>query len=115
MIDFVICFASILLLQIITPWWWWILIVPFVLGIIRAKSGWYGFLIGMSGSGLLWFVSSIYYYFSDSQIIAHRVAEMFALGSPFLLILISGFMAAVAGGFAGSSGHAIRKAIFEKP
>jgi len=115
MIDFAICFASILLLQIITPWWWWILIVPFVIGMIRARSVWYGFLIGMSSSGLLWFVSSIYYYFSDSQIIAHRVAEMFVLGSPILLILITGFMAALAGGFAGSSGQAIRRAISERP
>jgi hypothetical protein len=88
--------------------------VPFVLGMIRAKSGWYVFLIGMSSAGLLWFMSSTYYYVTGSQIIANRIAEMFGLGSPFLLIFITGFTAACAGGFAGSSGHAIRNLIVKR-
>jgi hypothetical protein len=107
-IDFALCFVVMLLLHILTPWWWWIMIVPFIFGVVRAKSGWYAFLLGISSAGLLWLISSTYYYFTGSMIIAHRVTAMVGLGSPLLLIILTSGIAALAGGVACSAGFAIR-------
>jgi hypothetical protein len=90
------------------------MIVPLVFGVVRAKSGWHAFLIGMSSAGFLWLVSSIYYYFTGSTIITHRITTMIGLGSPFFLIILTAGIAAVAGGIACSMGYAIRDAITEK-
>ncbi len=89
------------------------MIVPFVFGLVRARSGWYAFLIGMSSAGLLWLTSSTYYYFTGSQIIDHRVGAMIGLGSPLLLIILTAGVAAFAGGIASGAGFAIRN-IFTK-
>jgi hypothetical protein len=103
-----------LLLHIITPWWWWIMIVPFVFGMVRTKSGWHAFLIGMSSAGLLWLMTSVYYYFTGSMIIAHRITSMIGLASPLLLIILTAGIATLAGGIACSTGFAIRDAISTK-
>ncbi len=106
--------AAMWLLHIITPWWWWVMIVPFVFGTVRAKSGWFAFLIGMGSAGLLWLVSSIYYYFTGSAIVTYRITEMIGLGSPLVLIIITAGVAALAGGIACSTGFAIRNIITGK-
>lgn len=107
-VDFVVCATTMLLLKIVTPWWWWIMVVPFVLGLVRMRSGWFALLIGTSSASLLWLASSTYYYFAGSQIVAGRVATMIGLSSPLLLILITAGVAAVAGGIACSAGCAVR-------
>ena len=84
------------------------MVIPFILGIVRMRSGWYALLIGASSAGLLWLASSMYYYFAGSQIIAGRVATMMGLSSPLLLILITAGVAAIAGGIACSAGFALR-------
>jgi hypothetical protein len=103
-----------LLLHIITPWWWWIMIVPFVFGVVRARSGWYAFLVGTCSAGLLWLSSSTYYYFTGSTIITHRITSVIGLGSPLLLIFLTAGIAALAGGIACSTGFAIRNTIPRK-
>jgi hypothetical protein len=98
-----------LLLQIVTPLWWWIMVVPFVFGVVRAKSGRHAILLGVLGGSILWFASSTYYYLAGSQIIARRVAAMMGLGSPVLLIIVTTILAFIAGGIAASAGYSIRK------
>ena len=84
------------------------MVVPFLFGSVRAKSGRYAFLLGMLGGGILWFGTCTYYYLAGSQIIARRVAEMMGLGSPILLIIVTTSVAVIAGGLAASAGYAIR-------
>lgn len=84
------------------------MVVPFVFGVVRAKSGRYALLLGMFSGGILWFASSTYCYLTGSQIIARRVAAMMGLGSPVLLIIVTTIMAVITGGIAASAGYAIR-------
>lgn len=107
--DLALCLAVTLLLQIVTPLWWWIMVVPFVFGVVRAKSGRYALLLGVFSGGILWFASSTYYYLAGSQIIARRVAAMMGLGSPVLLIIVTTILAVITGGIAASAGYSIRK------
>lgn len=90
------------------------MIVPFVFGVVRARSGWYAFLIGMSSAGLLWLSSSTYDYFTGSMIITHRITSVIGLGSPLLLIILTAGIAALAGGMACSTGFAIKDTLTKK-
>jgi hypothetical protein len=109
MIDTVLCFAATLLLQVITPWWWWVILVPFGFGILKAKSGGYALLLGVISAGTLWFAASMYHYFTGSQIIACRIAEMLALNSVYALILLVTVVAALCGGIGAITGYFLRR------
>jgi len=85
------------------------MVVPFVFGILRAKSGWYGFLLGTYTAGALWLVGSVYYYLSGSQVITQRVADILNINTPLLLIFLTAVIAAFAGGIAGTTGYALKK------
>jgi len=85
------------------------MVVPFVFGLLRAKSGWYGFLLGVYTAGALWLTGSIYFYLRGSQIITHRVADIFDVGTPLLLILFTAIIAAFAGGVAGMTGYVLKR------
>jgi len=108
-IGIIICLVVMLILQILTPFWWWIMVVPFVYGIVKAHACRKGFLVGMTSAGLLWLFGSLYYLFTSAGIIAQRVAVMMNLGSPLLLVVATTLVAALAGGFAGSSGYFLKK------
>lgn len=100
-----------LFLQLLTPFWWWIMMVPFLYGIVKARSGWKGFGVGMASAGLLWLFGSLYYWLTGGGTIAQRVAIMMKLGSPLLLIAAITLVAVLAGGFAGNSGYFLRTAL----
>ena len=108
MMGIVICIVAILVFEILTPFWWWIMVVPFVYSLLRARSGWGGFRVGMFSAGLLWLAGSVYMYFTGGRIIAGRVAQMFNLGISWLMILLTTVIAAVAAGFAGLAGYHLR-------
>ena len=108
MIGIIICFIFILILQLLTPFWWWIMVVPFIYSFVRARSGWKGFQIGMLSAGLLWFLSSLYMYLTGSKIISTRIAQMFNIGIPWIMVILTTLIAALAAGFAGLAGYSLR-------
>lgn len=102
-------FLLLLLMQILSPYWWWIVVLPFVYGALFLGSGWLGFRTGMLGAGLLWLLAALLLWSTRSRIIAQRVASLLRVGSPLFLVLITGFLAAVVGGIAGTAGVMMRK------
>ena len=112
--DTLLCLCALLILQITTPFWWWILLVPFVYGVAFAATGWKGFRTGMLSGGLLWFFTGLYHLLTKSDIIAQRMAAMMKVNSPWFLLLITAFIAALCGGFAGGTGFHVKKVISER-
>lgn len=110
-IGIIICLATIFILQLLTPFWWWIIVIPFIYGVIKSESGLKGFGVGMISTGLLWLFGSLYYFLSGSSLIAKRVSIMMKLGHPLLLILITTLLAFLVGGFSGSSGYFLKRAL----
>lgn len=108
MIAILLCLLVMLVLQILTPFWWWIMIVPFVFGVAGAKSGGKAFLTGFLSGGILWLGGSVYYFVNGSRIVAERMANMFGLGSSWLMILLTALIGAVAAGFSSYAGYAVR-------
>ncbi len=96
-------------LQLLTPFWWWVMIVPFAHGAAAAKSGGKAFRAGFFAAGLLWFGASLYLYLTGSELVASRMAGMFGLGKSWLMIFITGLIAALAAAVSGYAGYAVRK------
>lgn len=114
MIGIVLCLIAMLVLQWITAYWWWIMVVPLFYALFASKSGWQGFRTGLASAGLLWLGAGLFYMMTSSDIVAGRIAEMLRLGSPWLVLLVTALLAAIAGGFAGSTGYFLRAAFRTK-
>ncbi len=110
MISFVSSTLLLFLLLFFTPYWWWIIVVPLLFGFWKSESGWRAFRDGSFSSGIVWISGALYYYWTESDIIARRVAEMFTLPSPWLLILATTLVAVICGGVAASTGFSFRSA-----
>ena len=108
MISVIISFLIILVLQLATPFWWWTMLVPLIMAVILAKSGWDGFRIGAFSAGGLWLLASVYYWLTGSAIIASRVADMMSVGTTIVVLLATGLVAAIAAGVAGLTGYYVR-------
>ena len=108
-----VCLLIMLGLHLLTPYWWWVMIVPFAYGTAAAHSGKKAFQTGFFAAGLLWLGTSFFLYLTGSGLIATRMARMFGLGKSWLMIFISGLIAAVAAGVSGYAGYALR-GLFKK-
>lgn len=111
MIPFVSSTLLLFLLLFFTPYWWWIIVVPLLLGFWNGESGWKSFRDGSASAGSVWLIGALYYYSTESDIIARRVAEMFTLPSPWLLVLATTLVAIICGGVAASTGFSFRSAL----
>jgi hypothetical protein len=105
------CLVVLLIMQIIIPFWWWVMVVPFVFGVLRARSGRDAFLLGVLSGGILWLIASTYLYLTSSHIVAGRVAIMMGLGSSPLLLVLTSLIAATSSGIAASTGFVVRRII----
>lgn len=103
-----ICIVLILGANLVTPIWWWIMLVPFLFGLIVTNRVGRAFWVGSISAGLAWFGASVFFWKSGGEIITGRVAQIFQLGVPELLILATGLIAFLAGGFAAAAGASIR-------
>ena len=108
-----VCLLIMLGLHLLTPYWWWVMIVPFSYGAAAAQSRGKAFRTGFFAAGLLWLGTSLYLYLTGSLLIASRMAGMFGLGKSWLMIFITGLIAAVAAGVSGYAGYAVR-GLFKK-
>lgn len=111
MIAVAVCLLVMLALQTLTPFWWWIMIVAFAHGAAVAKSGRNAFRTGFFAAGLLWLGAGLYLLLTGSALIAGRMAGMFGLGSPWLMVPATALVAALAGAVAGYAGYAVRAAL----
>jgi len=108
MIAIIICFVLMLVLHIATPYWFWIMVIPFMYEFFLGRSGWHGFIIGAASSGLLWLITSLFYFFTSADLIVPRIASMMAVNMSWLIVGIATLIAIVAGGAAGSCGFFLR-------
>lgn len=104
----ILSFLALFILQVLTPFWWWILVVPFLHGLTLAPSSWRAAGAGMFSTGLLWFLGSLHLYLTNAPWISGRISLLAEAPSPFLLIIAASAIAIVCGGFAGSSGYALK-------
>ena len=91
--------------------WWSIAIVAFLITALIPQTSGGGFLSGFLGIFILWGILAFWIDVKNNGILSHRIAQLFPLGgSSILLILVTAFVGALVGGFAGMAGSSLRPA-----
>lgn len=92
-----------------TPWWSIAVISFFVALLVKQRFG-LAFVSGFLGIFLLWGLLAFWIDVKNNGVLSQRMAELFSLGgSSILLILVTGFVGGIVGGFAAMSGSSLRK------
>ncbi|WP_185958372.1 hypothetical protein [Fodinibius sediminis] len=98
------------LLSLIFPWW--SLAVPAILlGAALGRTGGSSFGTGFLGIGLLWFVQATYIHLANDGLLVTRIADLFSLPHPWLVILITVLVGGLAGGFSTLTGYLLGKVL----
>ncbi len=98
------------LLQLVFPWWS-LVIAALAVGTAVSLSGFKAFLSGLIGTTVVWWIYSWIIDMKTDSILSQRIAELFHVGSPVVIIMISGILAGIAGGLAAATGSALKKSM----
>lgn len=89
--------------------WWGFAVAAFVVGLLVIQKAGLSFLAGFCGVLLLWSGLSFWIDTKNEGILSARIGELLGIGpNSFLLILITGFLGGLVGGFAAMSGTFLR-------
>lgn len=101
---------SAFILNLFLPWWS-IAIPGILLGYFFKKKAWASFGWGFLALFILWAGQALYIHFMNDGILSTRIANMLGVGSPYLVVLITGVLGGLVSGFATMTGALIK---FEK-
>jgi hypothetical protein len=100
------------LVELIFQWWGSLMIVCFLVCFFMYGTRSSSFFSGLLGVGLLWIAVALFIDISTSSILTEKIVRIFHLpvsGGRTLLILITGLIGGLAGGFSALSGHFLRE------
>lgn len=88
--------------------WWGIVIPCLIFGAWLTEAGGRAFLTGFVAAGLAWFLQALYINIANESILSTRIAEMMGVGSHWVILLATFFIAALIGGAATLTGYFIK-------
>lgn len=97
-----------LILQFFLPWWI-IAIIAFGAAYWKASSGKIAFLSGFLAILTLWTIMSAFIHIRTGGVLSDRIAALFFLPSPLLLIIVTALIGGLVGGMAALSGFFARQ------
>lgn len=93
---------------------WWITMVLSALGaLLFINNALLAFALAFLIIGLEWLVVSLWMNQQNDFILAGKMAQIFTLNSPYVLIIIASLIGGISAGFAAASGSMLRS-IFQK-
>lgn len=95
-------------LQQILPWWI-IALVAFLVAIFIKSSGFSDFMAGFLGVGLLWLTMAWWIDMETDSILTQKIAALLNVGTAYVIVLVTGLIGGIVGGFGALSGHFLRK------
>lgn len=93
--------------------WYSVVIAAFLGSLLIRTSGLVSFVSGFLAIGLLWFTLAWLIDFETGSLLTKKVAAIFKLSGPLLLVLVTGLIGGIAGGFGALTGTTLRQ-IFEQ-
>ena len=91
-----------------TPWWS-IAIISFLVALLIKQHYGLAFVSGFLGIFLFWGLLAFWIDIKNNGVLSHKIAALFPLGgSSVLLILVTGLVGGLVGGFAAMSGSSLR-------
>jgi hypothetical protein len=96
---------------------WWVMAVPaFLVSVLIEQLPWKAFLSGLLAILLLWSGLAFWIDTRNESILSARIGELLGIGgSSFLLILITGLIGGLVGGFASLAGSYLRAGRKQQP
>lgn len=89
--------------------WWSIAIAAFVVALVVYQKAGIAFLSGFLGLFLLWSGLALWIDAKNESIFSAKIGALLGIGNnPFLLILITGIISGLVGGFAAMTGSFAR-------
>ena len=107
-IKVILIAAIAFLMQQMFPWW---VITPVALlvAIFIRSSGFSDFMAGFLGIGLLWLAMAWWVDMETDSILTEKIAALLNVGKAYIIIIVTGFIGGIVGGFGALSGHFLRK------
>jgi hypothetical protein len=87
--------------------WWSIAIVAFFVAILVQQSIARSFLSGFLSIFILWSILALWIDVKNNSILSQKIANLFSLSSPFLLIIVTALIGALVSGFAAMSASSL--------
>ena len=95
--------------------WWICMVAAFIVSFSSPSSGLNAFIAGFLGAGLVWMGHAWTLDAANQSVFSSKIAELMApLSSSIQLVLASGAVGGIAGGFSAITGTTFR-ALFVKP
>ncbi|MEX0857352.1 MAG: hypothetical protein WD016_04360 [Balneolaceae bacterium] len=91
------------LLNLFLPWWS-IALPGLIFGYVFNQKPGISFGWGFLALFLLWGGHALYIHFANDAILSSRIAEMLSVGSPLLVVLITGILGGLVSGLAALTG-----------
>lgn len=93
--------------------WWSLVICAALVSALIPTTGKQAFLAGFVAIGLLWLFCAILFSMQTDFVLTERVANIFGMNSP-VIILLSTLIGAIAGGMGALCGNQLRQAVHYK-
>lgn len=103
MILSILILITAFLLNLFLPWWS-IAIPGLIFGYLLNEKPAASFGWGFLALFLLWGGHALYIHFANDGILSSRIAEMLSVGSPLLVVLITGILGGLVSGLAALTG-----------
>lgn len=84
--------------------WWAVVLCGFLVGALIPTAGYNSFLSGFLGVGLLWLIFAFALHNQSDGILTTRVAQLFSLGQPALILVVCALIGGLAGGLGALCG-----------
>jgi len=88
--------------------WWSLAVIAFLIALLVHQRAGKAFLAAFIALFLLWGCLALWIDIKNTGILSKRIAELLGVGSSFLLVLITGLVAALVAGFSAMSGSYLR-------
>lgn len=101
------------LLSLVMPWWI-LFAVTFLFGFLLHGNGINAFISGFLGVGLLWMIYAWYLDIKSNAILSDKLVSLFPFEDPNYLIIITGLIGGISGGFGCMTGNSFRQIFLKK-
>ena len=95
------------------PWWSIIYCAAFAAFIIPG-SNFNAFLSGFLGVGLLWLIAAWKIDVETDSIISSKIVQLFPVEEVSMIIILTGVLGAIVGGFSAVTGNSFKQIFFKK-
>lgn len=95
--------------------WWWPALAGYAVGFWLCRSGGRAIVAGFLGTGGAWLALAAFQDWRNHRLLSARMADLFHLPYPWLLLLLTALIGGILGGLAAWAGRSLRAALSRRP